>query len=32
MRQLTGLDAQFLAAQDGRIHGQVSALVPDRAA
>lgn len=26
MRQLTGLDAQFLAAGDGRTHGHVSAL------
>lgn len=26
MRQLTGLDAQFLAAEDGRTHGHVSAL------
>jgi diacylglycerol O-acyltransferase / wax synthase len=26
MRQLTSLDAEFLAAEDGRTHGHVSAL------
>ena len=28
MRQLTSRDAQFLALEDGRIHGHVSALSP----